>query len=233
LTDGADTVDASYRRDGSTILVTSRYMPELNWYLIVEHDEGESLSALRGSFYRTIALGLLASGLVIALSVLIINYFQKKLEQLTVTDELTKTANRRGFQSHLARALSRFERHATPASLLIVDLDHFKAINDRKGHLAGDNALRTVVSTILENVRPEDFVARWGGDEFALLLEAPANEAEPAAQRIRASLQDRGLYVSMGLSELRAGDTADDLMLRADNALYQAKANGRNTVVVG
>jgi diguanylate cyclase (GGDEF)-like protein len=233
LSAGADTVDASYRQDGSTILVTSRYMPELDWYLIVEQDEGKSLSSLRGSFYRTVALGLLASGFVIAVSILIINYFQKKLEQLTVTDELTKTANRRGFQSHVARVISRFERYATPASLLIVDVDHFKQINDRKGHLAGDKALNTVVSTIQENVRPEDFVARWGGDDFALLLEAPGAEAEPVARRIREVLFGRGISVSMGLSELRAGDTADDLVHRADSALYRAKESGRNAVVVG
>lgn len=125
---------------------------------------------------------------------------------------------------------------------MIIDLDHFKSINDRFGHLAGDRALQEIVQTVLGQIRETDLLGRLGGEEFGLLLpETGEREALDVAERIRRALAKREIPLegataltvtaSMGLSTVRAGDTSmDDLLARADRALLCAKQDGRNQI---
>jgi diguanylate cyclase (GGDEF)-like protein len=149
-------------------------------------------------------------------------------------DALTTLHNRRYFHETLAREVARAHRHHRLLSLIVLDLDNFKAINDKIGHLAGDGVLTEVAERTLSVVRAADITCRVGGDEFAVILpEAGADDAELLAGRIARAIAARPiggsgiLTVSAGVTEVRPGDTPADLFQRADDALYRAKAAGK------
>ncbi|MEF2143963.1 MAG: GGDEF domain-containing protein [Desulfovibrionaceae bacterium] len=158
-------------------------------------------------------------------------------------DGLTKLHNRQTFDQRLGVELKRSQRYGTNLALLMVDLDHFKQVNDTYGHAAGDLVLREVGKMLQETVRSSDVAARFGGEEFAMLLPHTCEEdAWLLADRIRRKIQAHtfryqgktfSITASIGVSSLGIGplDREDDLLLRADQALYLAKANGRNTVI--
>lgn len=163
------------------------------------------------------------------------------LERLSVTDSLTGLYNRRKLDEILTDQLARFRRNHRPFSLLMLDIDHFKPLNDVHGHLVGDEVLVQVASILVQTIRSVDFAARYGGEEFAVVLtDTSAAAALDTAERIRAKVAqaDYGLAhrrtavtVSIGVAECRADDaTTDALLTRADQALYQAKGDGRDRV---
>jgi diguanylate cyclase (GGDEF)-like protein len=152
------------------------------------------------------------------------------------TDPLTGLANRRYFFERLEQALSLAQRHDHPMSLIVCDLDHFKQINDRLGHLTGDRVLEGLGHLLRRECRKEDLPARFGGEEFVVLLpETNARGAGAVAERLRTELaclelRDDGEPVtgSFGIAEHEAGDDDGMLVGRADAALYAAKEMGRN-----
>ena len=159
-----------------------------------------------------------------------------------LTDDLTGLPNRRMFDSALSGRLENMHRYGWRFGLLIVDIDHFKAFNDEHGHSAGDAVLAGVSKTVLGAVRAGDVVARWGGEEFAVLVEASdVAGLRDAAERIRvlvarSEVRHEGLplpvTVSVGGSLAVPGDTPERLFERADGALYAAKNSGRNRIEV-
>ncbi len=169
----------------------------------------------------------------------------KQSQQAAVTDSLTGLFNYREFYSQLERELERVRRYHRPAALLLLDVDEFKGVNDRLGHLAGDAALREIAALLKHNTRPTDLVARYGGEEFAVLLsEVDMAQARDCAERIRAAIahhpfqlqadaDPQQITVSIGIAAMTP-DTATpkDLVRQADQALYRAKANGRDRLEV-
>lgn len=162
-----------------------------------------------------------------------------RLNALAVEDPLTGLANRRAFDAELAHATARAERDGTPLSVLLVDIDRFKAINDTRGHQAGDRVLVTAASVLREAVRRADVVARVGGDEFALLLYAcPEEEAVRIALDVVVSLRESDhdgppITASCGVATAPPITAAPDAMIAAaDGALYRAKREGRNGTAV-
>ncbi len=167
------------------------------------------------------------------------------LEKLALTDALTGLANRRAFGEALEAELARVRRHGRPASLLFLDLDHFKGVNDAHGHPVGDEVLAGFSQVLKRGSRRGDLAARIGGEEFAILL--PATSRVPAAlvaERVRRATEGRPLgrsvpvpvTVSVGVvstEDLPAPPDAAELLRRADAALYRAKAEGRNRVATG
>jgi diguanylate cyclase (GGDEF)-like protein len=161
-------------------------------------------------------------------------------QERAMTDPLTGLLNRYGLQHILARALSETRRYNRPLSCLMIDLDHFKAVNDLQGHAAGDAALQQVATVLTENVRGSDVVFRHGGEEFLVLL--PETDLEGAlslAEKIRQATQTRSfgdgervfnLTLSAGAATLWDNESGNDMIARADMALYQAKEQGRNRV---
>jgi diguanylate cyclase (GGDEF)-like protein len=160
------------------------------------------------------------------------------VEERALTDDLTGLANRRRFTEALTGELSRAERFGTPVTLLLGDLDGFKLINDRLGHLAGDEALRTFARAVQRSTREIDLAARIGGDEFAVLLpETDAEGARQVAERIRLELREAGglpepITASYGVAEHIPSTSAEQLLAAADRCLYEAKAGGRDMVVL-
>ncbi|MBN1653873.1 MAG: diguanylate cyclase [Deltaproteobacteria bacterium] len=167
-----------------------------------------------------------------------------ELEELTRTDPLTGVANRRYFVETLSGEYHRSQRYQRPLSFIMLDIDHFKRVNDTYGHQAGDQTLIVVAKTLKRDLRMQDFIARYGGEEFALLLpETKSTDAAVAAERCRKNIEAAlvvyknfrfSITVSMGLASLpndRVGDV-EGLVKLADEALYTAKKTGRNRLVL-
>jgi diguanylate cyclase (GGDEF)-like protein/PAS domain S-box-containing protein len=162
---------------------------------------------------------------------------REALERLAATDDLTGLLNHRAFRARLDDEVARARRHDRPLSLIAIDLDHFKSVNDEHGHPVGDRVLTAVARRLGESVREGEVLARVGGEEFAWLLpETDVGGARAAAERVRASvarapLPEVGrLTISAGVCELEGIGTAAELIRRADAALYAAKEGGRDRV---
>lgn len=167
---------------------------------------------------------------------------QKQLQELSMTDGLTSLRNRRAFDQQLPAALEHARRYSRPLSLVVIDIDHFKAINDAHGHDAGDAILRGVAQLIASGTRLTDYAARIGGEEFAILLpETALFDGLQFAEKLRASVAastirvgDTGhrVTISIGVANVPHSlvPDAEELFRAADQALYRAKANGRNRV---
>ncbi|MDR5900333.1 diguanylate cyclase [Halomonas vilamensis] len=153
-----------------------------------------------------------------------------ELQQLAHHDYLTGLFNRAALQQHLDEEMSRTARYGDVFSLIMFDLDHFKAINDRYGHDTGDRVLQQVAELALEEVRDIDITARWGGEEFMILLPGTKGDrAQVLAERIRKRIArtvfaEAGcITISLGIAEISAGESLQDVILRVDHALYKAK----------
>jgi diguanylate cyclase (GGDEF)-like protein/PAS domain S-box-containing protein len=164
-----------------------------------------------------------------------------ELQRLAWTDTLTNTENRRAFMETLAVEFQRSRRYHHPMALLMLDLDNFKAVNDRYGHEGGDTALKKFAETIQALLRDSDHLGRVGGEEFAILLpETEMTEARQIAERLVRATADIainslrgtfGITISIGVTEIHPDDAdVDHVLSRADQALYAAKADGRNRV---
>lgn len=168
---------------------------------------------------------------------------ESALHTLATTDSLTSVANRRSFMEHAEAELQRARRYKRRMSLLLIDLDQFKAINDKHGHQAGDKVLQAFTQRCLGILRSQDFLGRIGGEEFALVLpETGTEEALLVAERLRDAAARRPLAiegteirftVSIGQTEMVPQSTLDSMIRIADTALYRAKSKGRNQVVQG
>jgi len=164
---------------------------------------------------------------------------REHLATQALTDPLTELANRRAFDQRLAEETERALRHNRDLSLILVDVDRFKAINDRFGHATGDRVLINLARGIEAVMRQGDLLARVGGDEMAMILgDCPPDQAAEVAERTLAAIQHssplaqrHGVTLSIGVAGLATGGSADDLLRHADQALYRAKGDGRNRVV--
>src|SRR5713101_8052450 len=168
------------------------------------------------------------------------------MEAAALREPLTGLYNRRHFQERFAAEVAVAHRHGRPLSLLMIDVDHFKRVNDRHGHLAGDEVLKTVARALQQGIRIEDILARFGGEEFVVLArEAELAEAMAVAERLRQLVEvaqtrwESGhdvpvgiaVTVSTGVAQLGEDETERDLFEAADQAVYKAKKNGRNRIV--
>jgi len=195
-------------------------------------------NGLHSIFTNTAAL--LAQGIIFPLFLLMLSErLNRRLVEQAMRDPLTGIYNRRAFEEIAFSELSGTARSGESLSLLILDLDHFKDVNDRFGHSVGDALLLAASDTLRASLRDEDFLCRWGGDEFcALLPRASRSQAEIAARRVLEAFQNLRfehdstaieIKVSIGITSESSGSvTLSQLILAADKALYQAKAAGRN-----
>lgn len=163
-----------------------------------------------------------------------------RMKQWANTDALTELPNRRRGVQLLRRHIIRTLADVGTLSAAVLDIDHFKSINDQHGHQAGDRVLREVARRMARTVRPSDFLCRWGGEEFLIIFPGmDAEGARAASERLRSEISggpiapsDR-VTASFGVTQLQKSDSLELLVKRADDALYQAKRGGRDQVVVG
>jgi len=234
-----------FHRHGGTSLTPLEECPIYRVIQTRGRYEGEEQFARRDGTLLTVQVAsqpMLKGGRVIgSVSVFRDISEQKELEEqlrlLSITDPLTGTYNRRFLKETLLKELYRAERHGDPLALVMLDLDHFKQLNDLYGHAVGDQVLRHVVELIQSRIRTSDCFARWGGEEFMLLL--PSTQLAAARSLADALLEElQGTQVegvgsvtaSFGVTSYRPGDTVDLLTQRADTLMYAAKQAGRNCV---
>ena len=158
-------------------------------------------------------------------------------------DALTGLPNREAYQQRLEQEVQRIKRYGGKLSLMVCDVDLFKRINDSYGHLAGDKVLKIIAKSLQKNLRDSDFIARFGGEEFVVLMpETSTSEAKIVAEKLRTKIEESPfnfkkepvqITVSFGISEFAKGESADEVFSRADKALYVAKDKGRNQVQLG
>ena len=212
-------------------------LPVLLGGLLRPHD-----AAFVGSIWVTvfsIELVLYAVATVFVIFMLVSERVVTAHKTAASTDPLTGMFNRRGFAEATSRVIEREANAGRPVTVLIFDLDHFKSINDRFGHSAGDEILKLFATVVLSTLRITDLSGRVGGEEFAALLPCPLEEGVIAAERVREAFADSGIVVedgpvdttvSIGVAGGPAGTELEVLLAAADSALYQAKRNGRNRV---
>jgi diguanylate cyclase (GGDEF)-like protein len=163
----------------------------------------------------------------------------RRLKDMAITDPLTGAYNRRYLELQAEKALELWRRYDRPASLLLVDIDYFKRVNDKYGHAVGDTAIKGLVDVISQRIRRVDTLCRFGGEEFVLLLsETGLEDAEKVANKLRAAVEgesilpENSMTISVGVAGLTGVDDLDHWLNLADTAMYLAKKNGRNRVEV-
>jgi len=209
------------------------------WFIRSNHRSGPDsiLQTLLDTVYVCIAMGIAFGFLWMTTAEL-----SHELEMMASTDSLTRIYNRRVFREWCEREFDRSVGNGNPFSLIMMDLDHFKRINDRYGHRGGDEVLLAVVQIMQDSIREIDTLGRWGGEEFVALLPGTCmDDAQIVAERVRRNVEQLvlnideaniGVTVSLGIATLRGReDGLDAMFVRADRALYLAKESGRNQVL--
>lgn len=223
---------------GHLLLVHARYLPELHWTLVVEQDMQSAEAPLHHAFRLNLLLSMVVTVMVVFITLTIIRRAQKGLHQLATTDSLTGLPNRRALQIVWAQWLREQSRMPQGISAILIDVDHFKGINDQHGHPVGDAVLKHIGDLLAQHVRGSDVVARWGGEEFLLALrDCPAELALQRAEALRQAVAEAHfgpmslpITISLGVATLRAQEDDTAFFGRLDAALYQAKRSGRNRV---
>ncbi len=231
-----------YSVQGQGHFLNVRFIPELNWYLFVDKREDGALSEIRQSLYLNLLICLLVTLIVLLLLNRVIKRYQGKIQAQATLDSLTELPNRRGFDLLAAQAMLEARREPKPLTAMLLDLDHFKVLNDTYGHLAGDQVLIGFARDLESCLRHSDIVCRWGGEEFIVLLKDTDGETGlMIAEKIRQHVEQQRyaydgkelqLTVSIGLTTLQVDETLHTLLSRADHAMYRAKQAGRNRTCV-
>jgi len=231
-------IDMLCSKENGSALISSRYMKEIGWYVMVEQEGDDYLAPARRNLLLTILVGFITTVLLVFLTSGTINSYQRHLEMLASTDSLTGALNRRELNNRFSNAVYSIKRYDKPCSIIIIDLDDFKKINDELGHTVGDRVLTGMTRVIQKLIRPTDILARWGGDEFVILLDAGSDVALQLADRIRESIAgaefaesagvDRQVSVSIGVAPVYGDDSVKTAFSRADTALYESKESGKN-----
>jgi len=231
----------SYDKNGTKVFVNARFINELNWYLLVEQMD-QTDSKMKNTFLINVFIALVIAILILVLAQLTIGGYQVRLESMASEDKLTGVNNRHAFEAMSQQVMKVADRRGEALTGVLMDIDHFKNINDSFGHLIGDQVISRVANILKDNVRGSDLVCRWGGEEFIILL--PGSNAEETrlwAEKIRKAIDEDVVFfgekavsvtASFGVSRYIAKETRDTFFNRVDTALYQAKDKGRNRVEV-
>lgn len=214
----------------------TRYVEDLDWTLMVKKDTSVLRRTLYGQMGEVLVVVLIVAGLVILISNYLINSFQTKMLEMAKTDELTTLPNRRGFNQVLYEALKDSESTEKRFMVFILDIDNFKQLNDKHGHLYGDKVITLIAHQARRSIGNGGTVARWGGDEFAGIIYSDINKAEEILGEFMETIKNNKQYgdepitLSMGLTESKFTDTPDIIIGRADRGLYDSKKSGKGKI---
>jgi len=222
-----------------------RDIPELSEFshdLISKAKVDNFTQSVKQAFYFNIFVSLVITLIITLIVLLYVRKIHNKLNDLASNDTLTGLPNRRTFNSQLENFLLLNQRHQQNLSILFIDVDDFKHINDIHGHDIGDKVLKEIAQTLKSTIRKSDCIARWGGEEFIiLLLNTQLGDAELIAEQLRANIESNAYLIqqtsqkttiSLGITQVSEDDDIDSLFQRVDGALYQAKSTGKNRVAV-
>ena len=230
--------------EGSDIYLNTIQIPGSDWTLAVIQKPSNEEKALRLMLIQNGIAALVIGLLLIGVGRLTIGRDQRKLEHSANTDPLTSLLNRQSFAETFERLTNVETQSRDKLAVAIMDIDHFKAINDTYGHQAGDTVIRNITASIKSSMRGSDPIFRWGGEEFLVLLPgANQNQAEARLESLRIQLNNSKVQLettddyptvtlSIGLTIYKPGETSATVLNRADQALYAAKTNGRNQICV-
>lgn len=229
-----------YQNAGQHHFLNVRYIPELKWFLFVDKPENQVFGTIQRTLLLNLLLCLATTAIVLWVVHLTVKRYQRQLEVIATTDRVTGLANRHALDILLAQKIREAVRQNTPLSAIMLDIDHFKTINDSRGHLAGDRILSEIAQTLRSSLRASDIACRWGGEEFLIsLANTDLDAAMQVACALRAKIENSAyLYenetlrvtISAGVATFRPGNSANDFVARADAMLYRAKQEGRNRV---
>lgn len=218
----------------SYFVVPIKYADNLGGVIILAHGTADKIASKEEGFFKTVV----KEGYVIIQNA----WLYRKIRNLAITDSLTGIYNRGFFYASLSKEFARTERFKLPLTFLLLDIDYFKKINDTYGHLQGDDVLRKVARIFKKNIRVYDILGRYGGEEFSIVMpEAKQGDGFGLAERIRQEVEqytfgseNKGMKctISIGVSSYPDAEikTIEDLIRKADTALYKAKSEGRNRV---
>lgn len=219
-------------------LLSAKYIPELNLYLAVEAKLDDYLKDAKNTFYFNLFISLFITFLVAWIIFNVIKKYNFKLEHMAFNDSLTGLYNRRHFEEVFAKQIHLFKRQKQSFSILFMDIDNFKNINDTHGHEVGDFIIKNIAKLLKQNLRESDTIARWGGEEFVVLLQnSNSTTAFEISEKIRNIIQNNmilhnaiGKYAtaSFGVTEFLESDSMDLVLSRVDKAMYTSKTNGKN-----
>jgi len=229
-----------YQGSNGEVLVNSRYLKELRLFLVVEQDESRVLQPMVHMLWANLGISIAITVLVLLLALYVLNHYQRHLEKMATIDQLTQIYNRQTFELLFEQTQLETQRSHQPLSVLLIDADMFKHINDTYGHLEGDRILRSLSQKLRGLLRDSDVIARWGGEEFIILLrDCKLQQALAVAEKLRGeiaetdfSLPER-VTVSVGVSEYHPSEDLTAFFTRVDEAMYAAKQRGRNQVISG
>lgn len=233
----------TYKNNGKTVFLNSRLIEEFGWYLIVEENEDvinfSTMKILSGNLFGAFIVTII----VLFLSNFTIKGYQQRLEEMATTDHLTQSLNRRAFEILFQQTIKSAKRGDHQIfSIALFDIDNFKNINDKYGHIAGDKVIYTTASIIKNHIRESDIFCRWGGEEFLLLLpECESKAAMIITEKIREIIYKEqiqieneliSITISIGVASYISNESEEALIQRADKALYTAKKTGKNKVEI-
>ncbi len=234
----------AYKTETDNILLNARFIPELGWHLLVEQELGSELKPLQEILLVNAGIGAGITLIVLIILLISVRRYQIRIEKSAATDQLTSLMNRQAFDFVFANALLDSERSRQPMCVALIDIDFFKKVNDKHGHLVGDHVLKEIAMIAKRSLRESDVICRWGGEEFLFLLKnCTLEKATSIAENLRSTIASNdfsrttdlarnrlSITVSMGVAQCKDKETEDSVFERADVALYQAKENGRNSV---
>lgn len=238
------TTDGTYRYDseGEQHFVNIRHIDELDWLLFVDKHDSGLLVPLQRTLWINLFVCFSVTVMVLGIIGWMTRRYLQRIEELVGLDALTNLFNRRGFTLVAEQALLENRRHNSSLCTMVLDLDHFKLINDKYGHLGGDAVLRAFAGQLKRVIRASDIVSRWGGEEFVIIVaNTTIDTSRVLAEKIRMHTQALAIEyegsrlaitVSIGVACWQQGETLEQLIGRADQALYSAKHAGRNQICV-
>lgn len=231
-----------YKENGEKIILNNKFIPELNLYLIIEAKVDDFIKDIRHIFYFNLLVSLIITLIITLIILSILRKYNKKLEKLADYDSLTSISNRRKFNDTFKHFFLLSKRKEEPLSVLFLDLDNFKSINDKYGHKVGDKVLIRCAEVLSNNIRKTDLIARWGGEEFVIaFINTKVSDAFVISNKICSALENDDdliaftkskLTASIGLTQCLVDDTIDTVLVRADKAMYDAKSKGKNQVII-
>lgn len=233
---------AAYQKGSQRLLVNARLVSELGWYLLVEQNPENLVQASWPLVGANGAIGVVVLALALLLAGFAVNEHQSRMRSLASKDSMTSLMNRQSFTNSFQQAAIEMRRLRLPMSFILFDIDSLKKINESHGHAIGDRIIKDIARLSRRSVRGSDLVCRWGGEQFALLLQrCELEQAYKIAEQLRLNVQNHSfainegesaVTISLGVAEWAEDETIDQLFGRVDEAVYQAKSEGRNRVEI-